>query len=241
MSSLRRVVVLGTGTDIGKTYVGVQLLRTWKKLYGPALGLKPVESGISPEDVSTEAFLETDAGRLGQAASAGAKPLYSLKDAISPHLAAERENRTINLNSIVDWVEEKEKSFLQESNHADKETLSLVESAGGAFSPLCNGFFNVDLQQLLNPSIRLLIAPDSVGVLHDVNACLRAMQGAGVPLPHVLVLSGARSADATTGTNRSELQRIILPSLGLREIQICTVGRNEGALSLASLLMTIEA
>ena len=79
--------------------------------------------------------------------------------------------------------------------------ISLVELAGGAFSPLGVGLTNVDLALALEPALWLLVAPDALGVLHDVTATLRALPRA----PDAVVLSGSRLRDESTGSNAREL------------------------------------
>ena len=243
MALLQRIVLLGTGTDVGKTYVAAQLCKAWRASMGPVLALKPIESGMNLEN---DAALppESDAGTLEAAATTGAVPLYTFRDPISPHLAARRENRTIELAEISQWVLQKEAAFLESHGPALQEgskCLSLVESAGGAFSPVTPTLTNVDLANTLAPSIVVLIAPDSVGVLHDVTATLRAMP---LQAPDLVVLSGARPADATTGTNGPELMNIVFPFLGSlapKNPRVCHVKRDGDAHELARVVRAMSA
>ena len=180
-----RIVVLGTGTDVGKTYVTATLARLLRSV-GSVLALKPVESGV-------EQGASGDAGRIAQAAGhAAALSPWRLRRPVSPHLAAREQGLTIGLEEVVKWVEIEERRA-----SAD---VTLVETAGGAFSPLAQGVTNVDLAAALGPARWLLVAPDALGVLHDVTATLRAMQRR----PDAIVLSGARPADQSTGTNAAE-------------------------------------
>jgi hypothetical protein len=52
----------------------------------------------------------------------------------------------------------------------------------------------------------MLVAPDALGVLHDVTATLLALRSFG-RIPDAVVLSAARS-DASTGSNACELRRL---------------------------------
>jgi dethiobiotin synthetase len=72
------------------------------------------------------------------------------------------------------------------------------------FSPLSEDATNFELARALEPAIWVLVAPDSLGVLHDLSATLQAMRARGRAPEHV-VLSAAREPDASTGTNASEL------------------------------------
>src|SRR5262249_49159887 len=117
----QRIVLLGTGTGIGKTHVGVALVSALRDAGIEVAGLKPVESGIG-EGVS-------DTERLRGASSFHVKhpPPYALAAPISPHLAADREGLTIHLAPIVRWVDSVEAACI------------VVETAGAVLSPLASG------------------------------------------------------------------------------------------------------
>ncbi|HET7544579.1 MAG TPA: hypothetical protein VFK05_32135, partial [Polyangiaceae bacterium] len=93
---------------------------------------------------------------------------------------------------------------------------SVIETAGGVFSPLGPGITNFELALALEPATWVLVAADALGVLHDVSATLKAMRASG-RLPDHLVLSGARAPDESTGGNAAELATlgIAAPSANL--------------------------
>src|SRR6202000_2887278 len=83
----------------------------------------------------------------------------------------------------------------------------IIETAGGVFSPLSPAKTNFDLALALEPALWVLVAADSLGVLHDVSATLQAMRARKRAPDHV-ILSGAREPDASTGPNAAELQAL---------------------------------
>lgn len=189
-----RVVILGTGTNVGKTYVTACLARALSAVTS-VLALKPIESGV-------ESGQTGDAGAI--AAAAGHEPVLSrwrLRLPVSPHLAARAQGVKLQASGLADWVRH------QEARAA--AAITLIETAGGAFSPLAPDQTNVELAHALEPALWLLVAPDALGVLHDVTATLRALPRP----PDALVLSSARAPDASTGTNAAELAR-----LGIAEV-----------------------
>ncbi len=203
--SHQRLILLGTGTDVGKTYVGCQIARSWRDQVGPVLGLKPVESGF--EDPSLG-----DAAELRQSASFSPLPLYRFAPPISPHLAARRAGVKIEVQRVVDWVHQEEDAFLgQQLDDRSTETLTIVETAGGVFSPLSPTTTNFDLLSRLSETKAILVAPDALGVLHDVQATLRAMAPRRVDL---VVLSESRAQDGSTGSNGAELESLVFSQLG---------------------------
>ena len=201
-----RVVILGCGTGVGKTWLSVALLRALVRRGLPALGLKPVESGIQREAHSHAAPAGSDAAALAAAGSVQTPllhPLYALPEPISPHLAARAIGVELDLAEVAKWVEDAERSVapLVASPSA---IWTIIETAGGVFSPLGIGSANFELACALEPAIWVLVAADALGVLHDVSATLLAMRARGREPDHVL-LSGAREPDASTGRNAAEL------------------------------------
>lgn len=203
---MRRIIVLGCGTGVGKTWVSVALLRALGKRGMPCLGMKPIESGIE-QGSAAEPAPGSDAAALANAGSLCApgfgRPCYAFAEAVSPHLAARAQGITIDLERAADWVADAEKLVASHVS-SDRASWSLVETAGGVFSPLARNATNFDLAWALEPAIWLLVAPDALGVLHDVSATLQAMAARGRVPDHV-VLSCARQSDASTGRNAAEL------------------------------------
>ena len=89
---------------------------------------------------------------------------------------------------------------------------SCSELPGGLFSPLSETATNADLIRRLDPWRVLLVAPDRLGVLHDVIATSRAAQAEDVRIDGV-ILSAPAMPDASTGTNAEELGRVSVPAV----------------------------
>lgn len=202
-----RVVVLGCGTGVGKTRVSVALIRELERRGRASLGLKPIESGLAQAAAAHAAApSSSDAEALQVAGSLRMRlphPLYGFEAAVSPHLAARETGRSIALQQIADWVTEGERQARASSKRPSAD-WTVIETAGGVFSPLSPTETNFDLAQRLEPATWLLVAADSLGVLHDVSATWQAMKARG-RLPDHLVLSQARKPDASTGSNANEL------------------------------------
>lgn len=191
------MVVTGTGTGIGKTHVACACLHAWRRVLSDAgldaprvAGLKPVESGA-------ESSGESDAATLERASTFHVKPFpppYMLARAVSPHLAAREEGRSIELAVMVSYVE----------NIRARADGVVLELPGGLFSPLGVRFTNADVIRELGATVVLLVAPDRLGVLHDVTAAARAAAAERVTLSGVVLVAPA-SPDASTGSNASEL------------------------------------
>lgn len=186
-----RIVIVGTGTEIGKTHLGVALVTALVRQGQSVVGLKPVESGVEPGEMGADARALEAAGK-----SHVTRPQpYALVDAVSPHLAARREGVAIELEKIRQWVD---------AHHAD---WTIIETAGALLSPLGPSLTNLDLALSLKPDVWILVAPDRLGVLHEVAAChvvLRTLASPG--LSPLVALQAPSTPDSSTGTNAEELR-----------------------------------
>jgi dethiobiotin synthetase len=184
----RLLVVSGTGTSIGKTHVSEALLRALQDTFSHVAGLKPIETGVGAGGL-------TDAQRLDGAASFHVKQRgYQFPEPLSPHLAARQHGQTIELEALRSMV----------AAVREVAELTLVELPGGLFTPLSQSLLNADLARDLHADFVLLVAPDRLGVLHDVLAATKAAAAVGLAFSAV-VLVAPETPDPSTGLNASEL------------------------------------
>jgi dethiobiotin synthetase len=120
------------------------------------------------------------------------RSLYSFRDPISPHLAAQRDGIRIDIGAIRHWVDQ------------NTRALTLIETAGGLFSPLARSTSNLDLVRALSPARLLLVAPDRLGVIHDLTATL-GLAATKRSSPDAVILSAPEFPDASTGHNAEAL------------------------------------
>lgn len=191
------IVVVGTGTGVGKTHVSCALLAAARMSGGVCVGLKPIETGVG--------LGVSDGERLrshGTMFHVKRPAPYLFEPAISPHRAAREAGARIEPEMV--------RAYVAATRPAG--ATALVETAGGLFSPLGHGLTNFDIVRALEPCRVVLVAADRLGVLHDVAATMGLAEARG-RRPDVVVLSSPESPDPSTGTNACELA-----SLGLAEV-----------------------
>lgn len=192
-----RLVLIGTGTSIGKTHLGVALVTALHRRGEEVCGLKPIESGVAPGQIGEDARALAEAGEF----HVKHPQPYALPDPVSPHLAARRAGVRIDLPVATRWVDEHRAKWL------------VVETAGALLSPIAPGVTNLDLAAALRPDLWILVAPDRLGVLHDVAACLLALATLCVPpVTPLVALQSPAEPDTSTGTNAEELETLGLAS-----------------------------
>lgn len=186
------VLVVGTGTDVGKTHVTASLLRAAYDGGVHARAWKPIASGAH-DAYGDDAHTHAVASRAAPIA-----PLHVFVPPVSPHLAARMAGVRVSVEEVVDGAR---------ALATTCEWL-FVETAGGLFSPVDDAHANDQLARALAPERVLLVAPDRLGVLHDVAATQIAASARRVELS-VAVLSAPAQPDASTGTNARELSTCI--------------------------------
>lgn len=199
----------GTDTDVGKTYVAA-LAAGALVAAGVRVGVyKPVGSDCQQQESGRFC---PDADRLWRAAGCPG----SLEDVcpqqflapLAPPAAAAAEQRSVDVKLLADGA----KLWLEKSQ------ILVVEGAGGLFSPLADGFTNADLAYRLHATL-VVVAPNRLGVIHQVTAtCLAAKSvHGGLPIAGVVLNEADSDADdVSRASNAADLRRYCpVPLLGV--------------------------
>ncbi len=171
------IFITGTDTDVGKTYVGAQLVSLLHDNDIKAVPRKPIESGC----IRIGSELEPADARHYFEAAKQKYPLteicpFRFEAAVSPQRAARLSNQLVFLTELV-------KSCT--TNVADDNFL-IVEGAGGFYSPLCENGKNADLAKKLNLPV-LLIANDQLGCINHILLTMEAIANQGLVLIAVIL------------------------------------------------------
>lgn len=169
----RLVVVAGTGTEVGKTWVTAHVARELRAAGTVVAARKPAQS-FEPGDVEAG---RTDAQLLGEAtgtaAAAVCPPHRWFEVPMAPPMAADALGRApFTLDELV-----------AELVWPDGVDVGVVETAGGLRSPLADDGDAVTLVRALAPDVVVLVADAGLGTINTVRltmAALRDVTGAPV-------------------------------------------------------------
>ena len=187
------LLITGTDTGVGKTWVGRALSHALVAAGRKVVAVKPVETGCD----SAGSHLED--GALLAAATGQAEPrsaLFRFAAPVAPALAAEREGQAIDLDALV----------LQIEGVSQGAEVLLVEGAGGLLAPLTWEWTVVDLARALGAAA-LVVAADRLGTINHTQLTLSALELAGIDLVGV-VLTPPETPDESTGTNAAAIERL---------------------------------
>jgi len=181
----RGILVAGTDTGIGKTFVASALCRLLRRRGLPVVGLKPFETGCQPE-AADAAALEREA-RSGLPLDLRCPVRY--RAPLAPAAAAEREGLQGTLATALKAVAA-----------ASLGRIAVVELAGGLFVPLDRKHTNLDLAIALRLPV-LLVGRNALGTLNHLALSVEALRRRRLPVAALVLSRGHSPADPSQATN----------------------------------------
>lgn len=152
--------VIGTHTEVGKTWVTAQLASTLRARGYTVAARKPVQS-FEPGSITDAEILANATGEKPQTVC---PPSRSLPTPLAPPMAADRLGRErITLAALVDEIRWPPVDF------------GFLETVGGALSPIAHDAASVDLLYALQPDRVLLVAEAGLGAINAIRLTLRAI------------------------------------------------------------------
>ena len=158
----KKIFITATGTDIGKTYVSALIVKTMRENNFNCGYFKPVLSGVILEN---DKLKISDCNYVIDKSNLKENPEncvgYFWEEAVSPHLAAKRQNQKIEITKI----KQKYNELLKKYDYL------LIEGAGGITCPLIleesQKYLLKDLIKELNTSI-IIVADGGLGTINSV-------------------------------------------------------------------------
>jgi dethiobiotin synthetase len=179
------VVVLGTTTGVGKTWVAAKVLARLKAAGVTVAARKPVQSH-APCDV------ETDAGILalatGEHPDTVCPPGRSYAIAMAPPIAAAFLG--VNPPALADLAD----GLAWPDEQVD---VGVVETAGGPRSPIAADGDSASLAAALDPDLTVLVAHAGLGAINAVRLCAPTL-----PQPFVVFLNRFHNDDVEDRNRR---------------------------------------
>lgn len=165
------IVVTGTDTDVGKTIFAAALVGALDGYYW-----KPVQAGLDGETDSelVQRLSGLPAGRI-------LPEVYRLTTAASPHLAAERDGITLDIEGLA-------------GAPLSHERAVVIEGAGGLLVPLTRSYLQIELFARWRAPV-VLVAATRLGTINHTLLSIEALRRRNVPLLGVAFV-GDENADS---------------------------------------------
>ncbi|NDE89653.1 MAG: dethiobiotin synthase [Alphaproteobacteria bacterium] len=162
----KQFIITATGTDVGKTLTSAILMLGLDADYW-----KPIQCGEDTDTKTMRALTALPAYRFHPES-------YCFKTAASPHIAAEHEGATIDIN------------LLKPPQTAHP---LLIEGAGGLMVPVTRDTLMIDVFQRLHAPV-ILCARTELGTINHTLLSIEALQKRNIPL-HGIIFLGPENKD----------------------------------------------
>lgn len=171
------VLVAGTGTDVGKTWVAARLLEAWRGSGLSVAARKPAQS-YAPGSGPTDA--DVLAAATGEDTDSVCLPARSYRIPLAPPMAA----AALGLPgpAVADLVGELHWP-------APAVDVGLVETAGGVRSPQADDGDVLDLVAAIAPDHIVLVADAGLGTINAVRLSVDALVHGGWTAPPLVVVN----------------------------------------------------
>lgn len=183
------ILITGTGTGVGKTFVTVSIVRALRRIGKSVCAFKIVETGCNP--------ICEDAKEISSACGKEIKPVYSFKTPVAPWVASKIEGKEISVERI------KNEMLVLSSKYKHL----LFEGAGGLLVPITKRCTFLDLAKDLNMGV-VVVALNKLGVINHTLLTVKACQCENVKVQAV-ILNQKEKFDKSVETNYEILRELL--------------------------------
>ena len=171
--------VSAAGTEIGKTFVACALLHQLRQQNRKLRALKPVISGYDAAEAaaSDSGLLLTALGQDPTAQAVAQISPWRFKLPLSPHMAAKREDRRVDLNPLLHFCKEA---------LDDRSCFTLIEGVGGVMAPLNDDETVIDWMAALKIPA-LLVGGSYLGAISHMLTAAETAQRRDIPLAGIVL------------------------------------------------------
>ncbi|MFN4282570.1 MAG: dethiobiotin synthase [Alphaproteobacteria bacterium] len=171
--------VSAAGTEIGKTFVACALLHQLRRQNRKLRALKPVISGYEPAAAATSdsGLLLTALGEEPTAEAVARISPWRFELPLSPHMAAKREGRRVDLDPLL--------RFCREALD-DRAAFTLIEGVGGVMAPLNDDETVIDWMAALKLPT-LLVGGSYLGAISHMLTAAESVMRREIPLAGIVL------------------------------------------------------
>ena len=174
---MKGFLITGTDTDVGKTWFMLKFGELLKEYKFKFHFLKPVESGCEDQDNN---IIPKDAQQFSKLENTPLSNIckFMFKAYASPPRAAKLESKSIELDDIL--------NFINEKKNIDSDCFNLIEGCGGFFSPIANNKLTSDLAKRLNLPV-ILVVNNKLGCINHTLLSIEAIEKLNLNIKFIIL------------------------------------------------------
>lgn len=196
----KAIFITATGTDVGKTYISALIVKKLRELNYNCGYFKPALSGA---EIIDNQLVPGDCKFVFDTAGIKENPLnyvsFIFKTAVSPHLAAQIEGKSISLEKIKKDFERIKKEY----------DYIVVEGAGGIICP-----FNLGKDKLMLPDVIkalgldvIVVASGELGTINSTVLTTEYAKNQGISVKGIII-NNYNENDFMQKDNKAQVENI---------------------------------
>jgi dethiobiotin synthetase len=193
---LRGVFVTGTDTEVGKSVVAAAICAVLAARGEDVAAFKPVVTGLDEEPGQFGRDHELLAGAAGSGQTPSEVALHAFGPPVSPHLAAELAQVTIEPAELV-----------AAARAAGGDRVLVCEGVGGLMVPITTGYLVRDLAVDLGLPVVVAARP-GLGTINHTLLTVGAARAAGLRVAGIVMTPWPSEPSAMERSNRETIARL---------------------------------
>ena len=209
MGKNKNIFITSTGTNIGKTYCTVEILK--EMLHRKVLfkAYKPILSGFDVYNIKDSDSYKILKIKNKEPEIEDIKEIspWLFEKPIAPSIAAKKENKSLKYNDVLEWCLKK----------SDNNIINIFEGAGGLLVPIEKIKTLLDLMKDLNSKVVLVIGNYLGSVSHTLSA-IQNLQHANLQIINIIINKNINNDDIDIKDTESLLRSSINKKIIIRKV-----------------------
>jgi dethiobiotin synthetase len=209
MDKNKNIFITSTGTNIGKTYCTVEILK--EMLHRKVLfnAYKPILSGFDIYNIKDSDSYKILKTKNKEPEIEDIKEItpWLFEKPLAPSIAAKKESKRLKYNDVLEWC-------LKKSNN---NIINIFEGAGGVLVPIEKIKTLLDLMKDLNSKVVLVIGNYLGSVSHTLSA-IQNLQHANLQIINIIINENINNNDIDIKDTESLLRSSIKRKIIIRKV-----------------------
>ena len=209
MGKNKNIFITSTGTNIGKTYCTVEILKGMlhrKVLFNV---YKPILSGFDIYNIKDSDSYKILKTKNKEPEIEDIKEIspWLFEEPLAPSIAAKKENKSLKYNDVLEWCLKK----------SDNNIINIFEGAGGLLVPIEKIKTLLDLMKDLNSKVVLVVGNYLGSVSHTLSA-IQNLQHANLQIINIIINKNINNDDIDIKDTESLLRSSINKEIIIRKV-----------------------
>ena len=210
MGKNKNIFITSTGTNIGKTYCTVEILKEMLNRKVLFNAYKPILSGFDIYNIKDSDSYKILKINNKEPEIEDIKEIspWLFEKPIAPSIAAKKENKSLKYNDVLEWCLKK----------SDNNIINIFEGAGGLMVPIEKIKTLLDLMKDLNSKVVLVVGNYLGSVSHTLSA-IQNLQHANLQIINIIINENVNNDGIDIKDTASLLRSSINKKITIRKVK----------------------